>query len=950
MQTFLDTVAADLFGRYGEKISDLCLVFPNRRARLFFGESLSRIIEKPLWQPTYKSIEELVFETSSLQPADTFSLLVELYEIYCATRKTDETFDRFYYWGETLLHDFDQIDKYCVNAAALFSNLRDYKAFDGDFSFLTPEQIAYIQKFWSNFLAEKESRLQQDFIEIWNILLPIYQQFRTKLKEKNIAYDGMIYRDMVESLADEKTKNLFAGHYIFIGFNALNECERKLFRFLQTRKQADFYWDYDNYYVNDEQQEAGLFLRKNIENFPSPESYNHDFSSFSKAKDITAIASPSAVAQVKIVPQLLEDMPATKAEKTAIVLADEQLLIPLLHSLPDSIGEINVTMGYPLRQTAIFSLLEILLQLFVNAKQKEKGETKYYYKDILALLSHPYIKQLNSSENAKIYNNFVSLNTIYVSNQFFADNQLFHELLLPIENFGDLNNRLLFLLDNLSLNESLNNADTLLQGNIQFIVCKLNKFYDALAKSRIEEISIKLYAKLLRNIFQRQTIPFTGEPLMGVQVLGMLETRNIDFDNLIILSVNEGILPQLSRHVSFIPYNLRHGFGLPVPEQQEAIWAYYFYRLLQRANRVKIIYNTKNEGVKNGEASRYLLQLKLESGHQVKEENLSFDIEFPEEKAIQMEKAPEVLQLLVNNYCGKEAVKKFSPSALNAYLACPLKFYFKYVEHIYELDEIEEKIDNRIFGNLLHKAMEIIYAPWIGKEISGSVFDKLLANPKEIEKVVQQSIAEEYYQKPSLPPDFKENGDILIVHDILCQYVKQLLLVDKKQAPFVPEGLEYLTQHYFSFSVNEKMQEISFGGIIDRLHRKGNNWFVVDYKTGATQNEFSTIEELFGNEEKKQQPAILQTLLYSLIIYAEKKQPVTPLLYLLRESYDESVDFGIRNKETKEKVNDIAVYAEELTELLSEKLSELFNPSIPFTQTTDKKTCEYCDYKAICRK
>jgi len=949
MQSFLDTVAANLFARYGENISKLYLVFPNRRARLFFGQSLSRIIEKPLWQPTYKSIEELIAEASALQKADNFTLLVELYEIYCAHRKTDETFDRFYYWGETLLHDFDQIDKYCVNAASLFTNLRDRKSFEGDFSFLEPEQIAYIQKFWSNFSAEKESRLQQDFIEIWDVLLPIYQQFREKLFEKNIAYEGMIYRQIVELLTNENSENLFPEHYVFIGFNALNECEKKLFRYLQTRKQADFYWDYDTYYVDNEQQEAGEFLRKNIAHFPTPESFNPDFSSFSKPKNITAIAAPSNIAQTKVVPQLLENMSAESNEKTAIVLADEQLLIPLLHSLPNTIGEINITMGYPLRQTAIYTLLELLLQLFVNAKPTKNEGANYYYKDILALALHPYIKPLDNSIENSVYNKLISLNNIYISNKYFTDNQILYKLLLPIENFSDLNNRLLFLLDNLSTNEALNESDSLLQGNIQYIVCQLNKLYDALNKSQIKEISVKLYAKIIRTIFQRQTIPFTGEPLVGIQVLGMLETRSIDFDNLIILSANEGVIPQLSKHISFIPYNLRHGFGLPVPEQQEAIWAYYFYRLLQRAKQIKIIYNTKNEGITTGEASRYLLQLKLESGHKIKEESLSFDIEFPEKQEISVEKTPEILTIL-NNYCGKEAVKKFSPSALNAYLACPLKFYFKYIERIDEPDEVLEKIDSRLFGNLLHKAMEIIYAPWISKEMNSAVFEKLLADKQEITKIVEQAIAEIYYQKTALPPDFRENGDLLMTHDILCQYVLQLLLVDSKQAPFVLEGLEYSVQHFFNYFVNEQPQEILFGGIIDRLHRKGNNYFVVDYKTGRPDNEFSSIEELFANDLQKQHPAILQTLLYSLAINAEKKQSVTPLLYFLRESHSNSADFGIWNKTEKEKISDISIYSEELTEFLSKKLTELFNPAIHFAQTTDKKACEYCAYKAICRK
>jgi CRISPR/Cas system-associated exonuclease Cas4 (RecB family) len=943
MTSFLDTVASDLFKRYGEAISQRCLIFPNRRAHLFFSESLSHIIQKPIWQPASKSIDELVKETSQLQVADPFTLLVELYEVYGNERKTKEPFDRFYYWGEALLHDFDQIDKYLVNASALFTNLRERKAFEGDFSFLSPEQVAHIQKFWSHFSHEKESRLQKEFTDIWDALLPIYQKLKERLAAKNSAYEGMVYRDVAQKIIDGHTEGLFPGQYVFIGFNALNSCEKTLFHFLKAQGQADFYWDYDAYYINNPQQEAGWFLRDNIKQFPPPE-YEPDFSPFTTPKQIDIIAAPSNMAQTKIVPQLLRNLPADK--RTAVILADEQLLSPLLHTLPAVTQHINVTMGYAFRQTAMYSLIEILFSLFAHGKPAGK-HTKYYFKDVLSLLAHPYIKQLVNNEITEISNKIVLINNIFVTNLLFEDNQLLYTLLAPVADFRDLTNRLLFLMDELSTHKTLNTREPFLRGYVQHVARQINKLHDALNGSGLD-ISIPLYARLLRSILEQLSVPFTGEPLVGLQVMGLLETRNIDFENLIVLSVNEGTLPSKGVHISFIPYNLRKGFGLPLPEQQEAVWAYYFYRLLQRAQNIRLLYSTKNDGLHTGEASRYLLQLKLESGHAIHEKTAAFGIELPAGEKITIPKSAETTAALAK-YCQKENGKTLSPSALNAYLACPLKFYFKYMAHIQEPDEIAEKVDNKLFGNLLHKSMEIIYRPWMGKKVTAEMIDRHYLHEKNaLLTIIRQAITEEYYKTAVLPPDFYENGDLIITQDILYQYIKQLLTVDRQQAPFVPEGVEMPFAHSVPLTIDGQETLLRFGGIIDRLHRKDNGLYVVDYKTGHPDKAFETIADLLGNDTKRQHPAVLQTMLYALMLHLEKQMPVTPLLYFLRNSYAEAVDFKIVDLSLKQPVSNIADYAEALYVAFKHKLTELFDTSLPFSQTADTKTCKYCPYTHIC--
>jgi len=934
---FLDTVATDLYARYGDNISELTLVFPNRRAHLFFSKSLSKIIAKPVWQPVYKSIEELIEEAAPWRAADTFTLLVELYEVYCAERKTTEAFDRFYYWGETLLHDFDQIDRYRVNAAALFTNLRHAKEMEGDFSFLTPEQVAHIQRFWETFSTEKDNRLQQDFVAIWDVLLNIYTTFNARLQAKGIAYEGMLYRAVADRLTDSLSPadGGFPGRYVFIGFNALNECEKALFRFLQKNERADFYWDYDAYYIDDTRQEAGLFLRENIKNFPSPIIPNSSFSILHSQFSI--ISAPSDVAQAKVVPQLLKAMTDAPDERTAVVLADEQLLIPLLHALPTVAPQINITMGYPLRQTAVYSLVELLLQLFTHAKTAADKSVTYYYQDVQALLAHPYVQQLLRDDPANYPAQLLRWNRAYVPYSFFTDGRL-SRLLQPVSNYREAANCLLSLVDMLSVDTALNQAEPLLRGLLQHVVRQVNQLTTALAASSID-VSLKLYSRLLRSVFRNEHIPFTGEPLAGVQVLGLLETRSLDFENVIVLSANEGVLPRAPRTVSFIPYNLRRGFGLPTPEQQEAVSAYYFYRLLQRAEQVKLVYNSKTDGITTGEMSRYLLQLKLESGREVHEETLSFDVDIPETKPIAEPKTEAV-----------QAIERLSPSALNMYLACPLRFYFRHVAYLKEPDEVAERVDSRLFGNLLHRAMELIYKPWLGQEVTEDMLNALLKKPAVVMQLVNEAIAREYYKSPQLPPDFSENGDLRIVHEILCRYVRQLLLIDKKQTPFVPEGIEQSFEETIYFTVAEQPQQLLLGGIVDRLHRKGSTWYVVDYKTGRPDNEWESIAELFGSDARKQHPAVLQTLLYAWMVHRQKQQPVVPLLYFLRESHSDAADFTIYNKQEKQPVTDIATYAEALEQALKDKLAELFDPTQPFVQTADAKTCEYCAYKTICNK
>ena len=927
MTTFLDSVAADLYTRYREKISGLCLVFPNRRSRLFFAQSLSRLIDKPLWQPRYNSIEEVVCRAAGgQQPSEPLALLLELYDVYCTVRQTGEPFDRFYFWGDVMLHDFDLIDKYRIDARLLFRNLKAQKDLEGDLSFLTEEQIAHIRKFWSSFSPEK-SELQDRFFSIWNVLPDIYTQFNQRLQEKEMAYEGMLYRNIdTENLRDEQ--------FVFIGFNALNECEKILFRQLQKQEKAEFYWDYDAYYLHNPQQEAGIFLRQNIREFPSP-LFDKDFSPFAGEKEIRVVTAPSDVIQAKLTPQLLNEMGATADHHTAVVLADEALLIPTLHALPAAAGSINVTMGYPLRQTPVYTLLDLYLRLHHKAKQNG-AKTRFYYRDVLPLLYHPCIKVLAPDEARCHAHDIVEKNKVYVSPGEFNGNALLEAIFTPVEHYSRLVTQLQYLLEALSRTAFSDNSEKLIRTYARHCAKLLNRLKKSADESSIT-LSLPVFTGLLRKLLCSESVPFTGEPLAGLQVLGLLETRNLDFENVILLSCNEGVLPKHANAPSFIPYNLRRGFGLPATEQHEAVYAYYFYRLLQRAKKITLVYNSKIDETHTGEASRYLLQLDMETKLPLQHFNVSFSMSHETAAPIVVEKDEKVMQELLRYCTTGDNSPYLSPSAINMYLACSLRFYFRHVAHLKPRNEVAEDIDGRLLGDVLHRAMDALYTPFKNKTLHAGDIKALSAQLPLLTKAIDAALAKAYYYAESLPEEAFDDGKMMLLRDVTLKYIRQILHYDAAQAPFAIEDTERKMRERLDIPPRPHI-----GGVIDRLDRKGDTWHIIDYKTGATKNKFKSVEGLFSDDPAQHNPAILQVMLYSVLLKQQHpNREITPKLYFMREIYNSDADFRIID-------TDITPYVAPFTDALNNTLSQLFNTEIPFLQTAHPDVCEYCDYRKIC--
>ncbi len=958
MNSFLKYVANDLYSRYEDNISSLCIVFPNRRAGLYFKKYLSELTAKPIWSPETTTINELMQEVSGLTNADNIKLLFELYRIYKQIKKSEESFDDFYFWGEMMLNDFDDIDKYLVNPDDLFKNLKSLKSIQDQFNYLSDEQIESIKQFWQSFDPEKHSGHQEDFISIWNVLLEIYQQFNKKLNKLGIAYEGMIYRAVADKIKGSDKINLPHIKYVFIGFNALNNCEKKFFDYLNNNKLADFYWDYDKSYINNQHHEAGYFLRENINQYKQPLSISNKdiFKSLSQKKNIEIISVPSDVGQAKVITQKLQASNENIAEspnKTAIVLADEELLVPVLHSVPDTVDKVNITMGYPVSNTPVYSLLEHIIELQKNAKETKNSFT-FYHKNVVAILSHQYVNTQFPTEANNLLQFIKKNNKIIITSKELASCDFFKVIFTKINTYLELSEYILKILHQIynSLKktgqENTIHTTSLEKEYIYHIYLSINRLKDVLQEQQIE-IKTETYIRLIRKIIRNLRVPFTGEPLSGLQIMGILETRLLDFENLYITSVNEGVFPKTEAAMSFIPYNLRRGFGLPTIEHQDAIYAYYFYRLLQRAKNITLIYNSNSDGLQTGEMSRFLYQLKFESDFNIKEKSLRYDINVTQAKEISIEKSEKIIKKLGQFLLSEDGTKYLSPSALSTYLRCRLQFYFRYIAELREQDELTEEIDAPLFGNILHQAMDYLYEDFIGKEISPQIIKNLLNNKEKISQAIDKAFKKEYFKSES---KIQYSGKNIIIREVIEKYICQVLKIDESIAPFEILSLEDKYDIEIPLTTNGSLKMVKLGGKIDRVDRVNNHIRVIDYKTGNDKLEFKNIEALFSDKKNDQNSAVFQTCLYSMFYQETKKPqlPITPGVYSVRKMFDKNFEYRIFNKESKSYIDDYNSVADNYIEYLSQLISDIFNPDISFSQTEETRNCEYCAYKKICHR
>ena len=989
MTPFLQQIAERYYTEFDGNLSKVAFVFPNRRAGLFLRQALARVTTKPLFAPDIYAINDLFFRESELKQADKITLLFTLYKIYkelIDSKKAQETksqeqtekkenkapqsddnqnkeesFDRFCYLGEMILADFNDIDKYMADAKQVFTNVRDLKELENHFDWMSDEQKEIIEKFWNVFFKEKANKdsekedYKKCFAEIWEILPELYTKFKETLRAEGIAYDGMIFRDVAESDADLHLDNY--ERVVFVGFNALTTTEQKLFEKCQKSGKGDYYFDYQSPEITANNNIAAQFIEEN-KKFKS----RHELEASQNPTDrqIELIAIPSDIGQTKQVYNILDKLQAENPEnanlRTVVVLPNEQLLLPQLHAIPESIKTVNITMGYPLSLTPVAALIQHIAVAQRNKRetdvQQDNGttakETYFYYKHVLAILNHPLIAESCPDEVNKLNKEIHEKNLYLVSEGTLQRNDLLKSIFSASNNDAPS-----FAHYFESVIEALENLPSLNQENTQIESEFLQNYKAALTRisNNLEKFNIKIepetFQRLLSQLTASQTVAFRGEPVEGLQLMGTLETRALDFENVIITSFNEDMFPRKSNTPSLIPYNLRRAFNLPTHEYHDAIFAYNFYRLIYRARRVYLIYDSRT-GSQTGEVSRYAAQLEYLYKLKIDKKSVSYEVEMGKGN-LEIEKKDEVKEKL-QKFADK---KKISASAIDNYITCPMKFYFSNIEGLNDNNEVSESVEANTFGSIFHKAMQELYKPYKGKKVDEKTIDNMIENESHIEKLIKDGFVEFQFKNNQ---NIKITGQNLLIFNVIKDYVIKTLRRDQARTPFKYCASEESYEMKFEY---EPKNSVTLKGIIDRVDetQDGVTTHIIDYKTGrSVGRDFETVEELFDPKRNKNVKAIRQTFLYGILYknYSNEKHlkinKLQPLVYEFQNLDDNVIRQGKKGakKESKKIVDDFSEHEAKYTEKLKETLKEIFDTSKPFTCTDDTQNCEHCDFRNLC--
>ena len=992
-KTFLEYVAEDIIGKYGTDLSRIAVVFPNKRAALFLNEHLARIAGQPVWSPAYITISDLFRQHTDLKPADPIKLICDIHKSFTKCTGIDETLDHFYGWGQLLLADFDDIDKNMADADSIFCNLKDIHELD-DISYLDDEQKEMLKRFFANFSDDIESELKKRFLSLWSHFGDIYHDYNRRLTEQGIGYEGAIYR----KVATEQTLHLKYDKYLFVGFNLLQKVERVLFSRLMKEGKAKFYWDFDEYYMPSPSPlpsggalKGGALVSSaprtsaptnlttspsqhlNLSDFPN-ELDNTDrdiYANMRRPKRIRFISSPTENAQARFASNwLLENERYKAGRKTAVVMCDESILLPIMHSLPPEADKVNITSGFPLAMTPVASLVMLLFDLYtLGLRKKGTAFNPHYLKKLMA---HPYARHLQEvhlKEMNDVHLKGVHLSQVHQPNStsaqpttqhstFNTQHSILHHIATLIKQVGIATKQ---------------EGDALTQESVFRMYTILNRLA-TLADSGDLLVDNTTLRRLVSQLVSSSSIPFHGEPVVGVQIMGVLETRNIDFDNVLLLSCNEGNMPKGVNDSSFIPYSIRKAHGLTTIDNKVAIYSYYFHRLLQRAGDITIAYNNSTDNGHTGEMSRFMLQLLVESGQKIDHYSLTAK----NQPSPLMPKAIEKDEAAIGKL---EEMSKLSPSAINTYIRCKLAFYYQYIAHIKEPDSDPETIDNRMFGNIFHRAAYLIYKDITDHSpvIEKAHIQAYLSNRKLLASVVDRAFEEE---------ECKTNNGLQIINrEVIIEYITKLLKIDQQLCPFsilaMEEEAKVYTQLSFTIpsggalkggalkggalvssaprtSAPTKQYNLTIGGIIDRLDavtdkQTGKRRIrVVDYKTGnKPSSAIKSIEEVFDpkNIASKHSNYFLQAILYSLIVSRSKEwnaanDAVSPALLFIKQAATNDYDPTLCID--KHPINDVTVYEEEFLTKLKETVADMYSPDAAFTPTDDRKKCELCPYRMLC--
>jgi RecB family exonuclease len=953
MERFLSQCAKYISKKHTGELHNICVVFPNRRSGVFFNSYLQNEITGAVIAPEITTIGELISGYSGYFQAERLQLISVLYDVFQKHIQTTETFDEFYFWGEILLADFNDIDRYLVNAKDLFRNIFDIKEIESVFDYLTPEQKEALEHFWGSVAVNDKKEFQQKHLRIWEKLFSVYAEFKEILKEKKMAYAGMADRQVIEILGDGNHRFEFKQYY-FIGLNALNSCEKKFFRYLQKEQKATFLWDFDHFYLDDILNEAGRFMRENLKSFPPPNDFILNTDLFSKKKNIKLVAVSSNYGQAQQIPIFLKETESdfeSNFDNTAIVLADETLLFSSLGAIPTDIGTVNITMGYPAKNSMIYGFIMLLVNLLKNKRNDESRGVIAYHRFVTDILNHQLLQYWDSEKNKTFLNEIQTNNRITIQLSEINYSTL-HKIIFTLpEKVKNYSRYFLNVLAEIVRKFQTSEPENIMMSEIIYSVYqsieKLELVLNETIHEQKREISDVVFFRLFIQYLGTVSVAFEGEPLSGVQVMGILETRCLDFKNLVILGLNENKWPRTFTAPSFIPANIRKGFGLPGIDEQDAMYAYYFYRLIQRAENVTATYSVVKEGIGTGELSRYGFQLQYDSKHNPEKLNLDYNFGHEQVKPISYESSEEIVAKLLDNNTTEHPL---SPSAINTYLQCSLRFYFRYVIQLPEPDELKEEIDGMIFGNIFHDTMEALYKPFVGKVIRRSDIENIQKNKVLIENEIRKKIAKNYFKQKE--EDTKKviiEGKTLLIYENIKTYLNQLLQVDMELTPFTLVSLEDSYKTNLEIEVNGKKTFVNVGGKIDRVDKVNGKLRVLDYKTGYVKStSFKAVDELFKRDAKDPKKEVLQAMIYTWVL-SELTNEIDfhPAIYSLRDLFKEK--FNPEITWTQHDFSFSELKEDFVTELKS-LLTEIYSTENSFVQTPHLEHCSYCAYKTICQR
>lgn len=958
MIPFLLNVAQTFYKVYGQKISRFTFVFPNRRAGLFFQQYLSQVAGQPIFSPEILTISDLFLRLGKYKKADNIELLFHLYDIYRKISSSEESFDEFYFWGDMLLNDFDDVDKYMADASQLFRNIFDLRELEGEYNYLSPEQVAAIQRFWSSFLPVGSNEKKVNFLRMWEVLFQLYSGLRSRLAAKGLGYEGMIFRNVAEMVARNEDIAVGFEKIVFVGLNGHSKSEEVLLRYLQKRGIADFYFDYSSPLVQDNNNRASFFISKNRSLFPSQLSLLPE-NQFLEKPSIEIIGIPSLVGQGKFVCNILKFLLSEncltpdKAINTAIVLPDENALLPILYSIPPDIDKINVTMGYSLSNAPVSGFIDMVSELHRNAFRNQYKDS-FYHKNVLPILNHRYVQSFVGSAGDVLKQNIIRYNKIIIHSDELKVHPLLDLIFTPVRDFRELGTLLKAILSKLNMsladkNTQDNGSSLPFEMESEFIIeyyKTVNKLEGALTDISTD-MSIDTYLKLLKKHVQATSVSFSGEPLAGLQIMGVLETRSLDFENLVILSMNEGIFPTKKSSNSFIPYNLRKGFDLPTYEHQDSIFAYHFYRLINRARRVYLLYDTRAEGLLTGEVSRYFNQIKYlyPDSFDINEKLAVYKVSTSDSTRIVVEKTPEIMAKMDRFTSGGD--KSLSASAINTYLNCPLQFYFSVVEGMDESDEVSESIEASTFGTIFHSVMEAIYNPLEEKMVTADLLKAIMKDDNLLTGIIEKSFTDNFFNTEKVR---KLTGRNFLAGEVIRKYVKQVLAVDVKLTPFIYVKSEKKIVVDYTLPSG---RIVSLKGFIDRIDNTKGKIRIIDYKTGRGDLNFRTMEDLFDKQMKNRPKAVMQVFMYAHLFLDEcPDNVVVPGIYYLRDLFSGYFDPIIKNKGLKNAlaVSDFALVRTDFKVLFDACIDEIFDSLIPFNQSQTGEPCKWCQFATICKK